>query len=112
MPFPHEDTSAFEPDDLAILNDVFDLAWQRLLADGLHGHGDEDDRRSLAKCIMAHAKPGNLDVTFLLDHCVVQFKEAKQFGPRVDQRKPRPGRGGVFKRVTLVPHAAMLNYAW
>ena len=83
MPFRHEDVSAFGPEELRILRDVFDLAWQRLLADGLDGRGDDDDRRRLAKCIMAHAKPGNLDVTLMLERCIAQFYDAKRLAPRV-----------------------------
>ena len=31
MPFCHEDTSVFGPEDLAILHEVFELGWQSLL---------------------------------------------------------------------------------
>jgi hypothetical protein len=50
MPFCHEDTSAFGPEDLKILHDVFDLAW-RVLADGFGNNNYEeveDARRLLA----------------------------------------------------------------
>ena len=61
MPFRNEDTSAFGPEDLEILHDVFDLAWQRLLNEGFEGDDDqlEEARRRLAKCIMANAVPGD-----------------------------------------------------
>jgi hypothetical protein len=74
MPFRHEDTSAFEPDDLKILHEVFDLAWQRL---ALVGTDDEvaEARRRLATCIMTLAKPRALDVPFLLEHCLGQFNQ-------------------------------------
>jgi hypothetical protein len=77
MPFRHEDTSAFGPEDLAILHDVFDLAWQRLLADGLDGDNDqlEEARRRLAKCIMEYARPGQLDVPMLLERCLGLFNQ-------------------------------------
>jgi hypothetical protein len=75
MPFRHEDTTAFGPEDLKILHATFfELARQRLRMNGFDGEEDEG-RRRLAKCIMAFAKPGELDVPFLLQHCVALFKE-------------------------------------
>jgi hypothetical protein len=72
MPFRHHDTSAFDPDDLKILHDVFELAWQRL---GLVGTDEEiaDARRRLATCIMTLARPRALDVPLLLERCLSQF---------------------------------------
>jgi hypothetical protein len=81
MPFRHEDVSAFGPKELEILHEVFDLAWHRVLANGLDGAGHQDARRRLAQCIMAHAKPGKLDVPFLLERCIAQFNEAKRPKP-------------------------------
>ena len=77
MPFRHVDTSAFGPEDLKILHDVFDLSWQRLLAEGLNGSDDqlEAARRRLAKCIMANATPGNLDVKLLFERCLDFFRQ-------------------------------------
>jgi hypothetical protein len=77
MPFRQEDTSAFGPDDLKILHDVFDLAWRRLLLEGLEVDGDQvaGARHRLAKCIMANAKPGQLDVELLLERCVDLFNQ-------------------------------------
>jgi hypothetical protein len=77
MPFRQEDISAFGPDDMKILHDVFDLAWRRLLLEGLEGDDDEVAvaRRRLAKCIMANAKPGQLDVELLLERCVDLFNQ-------------------------------------
>jgi hypothetical protein len=34
MPFRHEDTSAFGPDDLKTLHEVFERVWERLRAEG------------------------------------------------------------------------------
>ena len=79
MPFREEDISAFGPDDLKILHDVFDLAWRRLLLGGLEVDGDQlaGARRRLARCIMANAKPGQLDVELLLERCVHLFNSGK-----------------------------------
>jgi hypothetical protein len=87
MPFRHEDISAFGPDDLKILHDVFDLAWRRLLLEGLEVDGDQvaGARRRLAKCIMANAKPGQLDVELLLERCVDLFNQ---------EAAPRPLKDG------------------
>ena len=78
MPFRHEDTSVFGPEDLAILHEVFELGWQKLLTNGFDGDGDQlaEARRRLAKCIMAHAKPKELDVPLLLERCLAQFNSA------------------------------------
>ena len=78
MPFRHENTSAFGPEDLKILHEVFDLAWQRLFADGFRGKDDEgvnNARRILATCIMANAKPGQLDVQPLFERCLGAFHQ-------------------------------------
>lgn len=81
MPFRHEDTSAHGPEDLKILHDVFNLAWQRLLNDGLNGDDDqlEAARCRLAKCIMANATPGKLDVQLLFERCLDFFR--RPLGP-------------------------------
>jgi hypothetical protein len=76
MPFRHEDTSAFGPEDLKILHDVFELAWRRVLADGFGDNNYEDvekARRLLATCIMANAKAGELDVEMLFERCIGTF---------------------------------------
>ena len=67
----------FGPEDLKILHDVFDLSWQRLLFEGLNGSDDqlEAARRHLAKCIMANAKPGDLDAALLFERCLGLFKQ-------------------------------------
>jgi hypothetical protein len=78
MPFRHENTSAFGPEDLKILHEVFDLAWQRLVADGLGSRTDEEvenARRRLAECIMTLAKPGQLDVEQLFERCLGVFRQ-------------------------------------
>ena len=77
MPFRHEDTSAFGPEDLKILHDVFDLAWRRVLADGFGNNNNEeveDARCFLATCIMTNAKPGQLDVDLLFERCLGAFR--------------------------------------
>ena len=76
MPFRNEDTSAYGPEDLKILHEVFDLAWERLRAPGYGGKNDEEvavARRLLAKCIMTNAKPGQLDVPLLFERCLGAF---------------------------------------
>jgi hypothetical protein len=78
MPFRHEDTSAFGPEDLKILHDVFDLAWQRLRADSFgdkDGEQVENARSLLATCIMQNAKPGQLDVKLLFERCLSAFTQ-------------------------------------
>jgi hypothetical protein len=78
MPFRHENTSAFGPEDLKILHEVFDLAWQRLVAGGLgrwDDEGRETARRLLATCIMTYAKPGQLDVELLFERCLGAFNQ-------------------------------------
>jgi hypothetical protein len=78
MPFRDEDTSAFGPEDLKILHEVFDLAWQRLVADGFGSRTDEEvetTRRLLARCIMTLAKPGQLDVDLLFERCLGAFRQ-------------------------------------
>jgi hypothetical protein len=50
MPSVRETISAFGPDDLKILHDVFDRAWRRLLLEGLEGDDEVAvARRRLAK---------------------------------------------------------------
>jgi hypothetical protein len=81
MPFRHENTSAFGPEDLKILHEVFDLAWQRLLADGFRCKDDEDvnnARRILATCIMTNATPGQLDVQLLFERCLGTFHQRQE----------------------------------
>jgi hypothetical protein len=78
MPFRHEDTSAFGPEDLKILHEVFDLAWRRILADGFDTNNYEEvenARRLLATCIMTNAKPGQLDVDLLFERCLGAFRQ-------------------------------------
>ena len=75
MPSRSEDISAFEPEELTVLHAVFDLAWQRVLEDGFDGTDALEARRRLAKCIMAHAKPGELDVPLMLEGCLAQFNQ-------------------------------------
>jgi hypothetical protein len=75
MPFRNQDISAFGPEELAVLHAVFDLAWQRVLSDGFDELPLIDARRRLAKCIMAHAKPGQLDVPMMLKDCLAQFRQ-------------------------------------
>jgi hypothetical protein len=77
MPFRHEDTSAFGPEDLKILHEVFELAWQRL-AGSYSGKDDEEvesARRLLATCIMTYAKPRQLDVDLLFERCMGAFNQ-------------------------------------
>jgi hypothetical protein len=84
MPFRHENTSAFGPEDLKILHEVFDLAWQRLLADGLGGTDDEEvnnARRILATCIMTNAKARQLDVQLLFERCLSTFDSRRRKAP-------------------------------
>ena len=76
MPFRHEDMSAFGPEDLKILHEVFDLAWQRL-AGSYRGKEDEEveaARLLLARCIMTYAKPRQLDVDLLFERCLGAFR--------------------------------------
>jgi hypothetical protein len=63
MPFHKEKMTPFGPGDLVILNEAFDLAWQRLLANGLEGNSKQLDesRKRLAKCILAFAIAGHVD---------------------------------------------------
>ena len=78
MPFRHEDTSAFGPEDLKVLHDVFDLAWRKILASGFGNNNYEDvedARRLLATCIMTNAKPGQLDVDLLFERCLGAFRQ-------------------------------------
>jgi hypothetical protein len=79
MPFRHVDM-AFGPEDLKILHDVFGLAWQRLLNDGLEGDDNqvEEARRRLAKCIMANAEPERLDVKMLFEKCLARFYQRSE----------------------------------
>jgi hypothetical protein len=77
MPFRHEDLSAFGPEDLVILHEIFAVAWQKLRVDGIGGDDERiaNAKRLLARCIMANAKTGKLDATMLLERCLGQFKE-------------------------------------
>jgi hypothetical protein len=80
MPFRHEDISAFGPDDLTILYQAFNLAWQRLLDDGLAGDKDqlEEARRRLATCIVVHARRRqSLQANDLIETCLVVFNRGK-----------------------------------
>jgi hypothetical protein len=73
MPFRH---AAFEPGDLIVLTAAFDAAWQQVIADDLDSK-DENQigelRRHLAKCIVAVATPGNLDLSKLTEDAVTLF---------------------------------------
>jgi len=77
MPFRHEDTSAFGPDDLKTLHEVFERVWERLRAEGY----DKDEKRReearllLATCIMTYAKPRQLDVEMLFERCLGAFHQ-------------------------------------
>ena len=64
MPFRHENTPMFGPDDLAILTAAFDVAWQQLLADGLIANQNQIEglKRLLAKCILVRATLEKLDL--------------------------------------------------
>jgi hypothetical protein len=78
MPFRQEDISAFGPKDLKILHEVFELAWEKLLFEGLDDTDPEEcaaARSKLAKCIMANATPGQLDVRMLLERCLYLFNQ-------------------------------------
>ena len=63
MPSHKEKMTPFGPGDLVSLKETFDLAWQRLLADGLQGNSKQLDesRKRLAKCILAFAIAGHED---------------------------------------------------
>ena len=77
MPFRQEDTSAFGPDDLKTLHEVFERVWERLRAEG-YGRGEkerEDARRLLATCIMTYAKPRQLYVEMLFERCLGAFHQ-------------------------------------
>jgi hypothetical protein len=82
MPFRHENTTGFGPDDLALFHEVFELAWQRLIADGLTGDSRqlEEVRRRLASCIMANATPGHLKKDDLVERCIKSFMQRATVG--------------------------------
>ena len=74
MPFRHEDTSAFGPDDL---HEVFERVWERLAPRAMTRTKNDVKRLgfSLATCIMTYAKPRQLDVEMLFERCLGAFHQ-------------------------------------
>jgi hypothetical protein len=98
MPFRHENTPMFGPDDLAILTAAFDVAWEQLLADGLIENQNQIEgfKRLLAKCILVRATLEKLDLLEKLDvnelaqAAVFLFRETNiERASTPSQRSPR-----------------------
>jgi hypothetical protein len=65
MPFRNEPVDGFAPEDLTILTQAFNAAWQQLVATGVKLNGDVQTiqlKTQLAHAIMADAIPGACNV--------------------------------------------------
>ena len=86
MPFRDENTSAFGPDDLDILTAAFHAAWgQVATTNGTIASEDraELQKKRLAKCILACARPGQLDRAKLTEDGLKVFFDGAEW-PRAD----------------------------
>jgi hypothetical protein len=82
MPFRDENTSAFGPDDLAILTMAFNAAWEQLATtDGRIASEDQIEllKKRLATCILACATPGQLDRAKLAEDGLKLFEGPPSF---------------------------------
>jgi hypothetical protein len=80
LPFPsHLYTSVFDPEDIQMLSDAYEGAWQSLHATGTTFHLDGQEEHTseiLARSIIAVAKLGERDHRRLRDAALAHLAEA------------------------------------
>jgi hypothetical protein len=70
-----DDSGAFDPDEIRLMNSALAEAWQRILAAGAKFNGHEQEaRESLARSIIELARSGEKSQQSLIDGALLRFR--------------------------------------